>query len=90
MLFWGDPGCDGQRRPHEFRPAWPKALEADGIVILRSHDLRHEAVSPLVEVGLGDQEASTSSGYRSMQMLHRYTFLSAEDLVTWLDWVGYR
>ena len=85
LLFWGEPGRDGIRRPYEFRPAWSRILKKAGIEGLRFHDLRHEAVSRLVEAGLGDQEVSAISGHKSMQMLKRYTHLRAEDLVERLD-----
>jgi integrase len=81
LIFWGEPGRDGKRRPYEFRPAWHRTLKEAGINGLRFHDLRHEAVSRLVEVGLGDQEVAAISGHKSMQMLKRYTHLRAEDLV---------
>lgn len=87
LIFWGEPGRDGVRRPYEFRPAWVRALKRAGIQGLRFHDLRHEAVSRLVEAGLGDQEVSAISGHKSMQMLKRYTHLRAEDLVERLDQV---
>ena len=61
------------------------ALERAQITNLRFHDLRHEAVSQLVEKGLSDQEVATISGHKSMQMLKRYTHLRAEDLVARLD-----
>ena len=85
LLFWGEPGRDGIRRPYEFRPAWVRTLKKANIKGLRFHDLRHEAVSRLVEAGLGDQEVSAISGHKSMQMLKRYTHLRAEDLVARLD-----
>lgn len=85
LIFWGEPGRDGQRRPYEFRPAWRRALKSADITGLRFHDLRHEAVSRLVEAGLGDQEVAAISGHQSMQMLRRYTHLRAEDLVERLD-----
>ena len=85
LVFWGEPGRDGIRRPYEFRPAWHRTLNKVGIEGLRFHDLRHEAVSRLVEAGLGDQEVSAISGHKSMQMLKRYTHLRAEDLVERLD-----
>ena len=87
LIFWGEPGRDGVRRPYEFRPAWCRALKQAGIEGLRFHDLRHEAVSRLVEAGLGDQEVAAISGHKSMQMLKRYTHLRAEDLVERLDQV---
>ena len=85
LIFFGEPGRDGIRRPYEFRPAWVRTLKRAGIKGLRFHDLRHEAVSRLVEAGLGDQEVAAISGHKSMQMLKRYTHLRAEDLVGRLD-----
>ena len=38
---------------------------------LHFHDLRHEAVSRLVEAGMSDQEVAAISGHKSMQMLKR-------------------
>jgi integrase len=87
LLFFGEPGRDKVRRPYEFRPAWHRTLKDAGIKGLRFHDLRHEAVSRLVEAGLGDQEVAAISGHKSMQMLKRYTHLRAEDLVARLDQV---
>jgi len=78
------------RRPYEFRPAWRRTLEDVGIKGLRFHDLRHEAVSRLVEAGLGDLEVAATSGHKSMQMLRRCTHLRAEDLVYRLDQLGLR
>jgi len=87
LIFFGEPGRDKVRRPYEFRPAWHRTLKDAGIKGLRFHDLRHEAVSRLVEAGLGDQEVAAISGHKSMQMLKRYTHLRAEDLVARLDQV---
>lgn len=87
LIFYGEPGRDKVRRPYEFRPAWHRTLKDAGIKGLRFHDLRHEAVSRLVEAGLGDQEVAAISGHKSMQMLKRYTHLRAEDLVVRLDQV---
>lgn len=52
---------------------------------LRFHDLRHAAVSHLVEAGLCDQEVSAISGHKSMQLLKRYTHLRAQNWVERLD-----
>lgn len=81
-------GRDKVRRPYEFRPTWHRTVRAAGIHGLRCHDLRHEAVSRLVEGGLGDQEVAAISGHKSMQMLRRYSHLRAEDLVSKLDKAG--
>lgn len=85
LVFFGEPGRDGIRRPYLFDKAWTDAKKTAGLVDFRFHDLRHEAVSRLVEAGLSDQEVSAISGHKSMQMLKRYTHLRAEDLVGKLD-----
>lgn len=85
LVFFGEPGRDGVRRPYLFDKAWNDAKKAADLVDFRFHDLRHEAVSRLVEAGLSDQEVAAISGHKSMQMLKRYTHLRAEDLVGKLD-----
>ena len=85
LVFPGEPGKDGQRRPYQFHCVWSRMLKRAGITGLRFHDLRYEAVSRLVEAGLSDQEVAAISGHRTMQMLKRYTHLRAEDLVARLD-----
>ncbi len=85
LIFYGEPGRDGVRRPYRINKVWSQARERAGITNLRFHDLRHEAVSRLVEKGLSDQEVAAISGHKSMQMLRRYTHLRAEDLVEKLD-----
>ena len=85
LIFFGEPGRDWIRRPYNFNSSWLSIKEAAGLKDLRFHDLRHEAVSRFVELGLSDQEVSAISGHRSMQMLKRYTHLRAEDLVDKLD-----
>lgn len=53
-----------------------------GLKNLRFHDLRHEAVSRLFELGTMQAfEIATISGHKTLHMLKRYTHLRAEDLV---------
>lgn len=85
LMFFGEPGKDGKRRPYQFTKIWSGIKQELGITDLHFHDLRHEAVSRLVERGLSDQEVASISGHKSMQMLRRYTHLRAEDLVSKLD-----
>jgi len=59
---------------------WKRALKDLGIVGLRWHDLRHEAVSRLFEKGLNPIEVASISGHKGFTMLKRYTQLRAEDL----------
>lgn len=88
LIFFGEPGRDKGRRPYAFSKTWLAIKRELGMADLHFHDLRHEAVSRLVEAGLSDQEVSAISGHRSMQMLKRYTHLRAEDLVRRLDKLG--
>lgn len=85
LVIFGEPGRDGQRRGFEYKPEWRRIKAEIGLGDLRFHDLRHEAVSRFVELGLSDQEVAAISGHKSMQMLRRYTHLRAEDLVSRLD-----
>lgn len=85
LIFYGEPGRDGKRRPYNFNKVWADIKTGVGITDFKFHDLRHEAVSRLVESGLSDQEVASISGHKSMQMLRRYTHLRAEDLVAKLD-----
>lgn len=85
LVFFGEPGRSGKRSPYQFTKIWAGIKLALGMNDLHFHDLRHEAVSRLVEGGLSDQEVASISGHKSMQMLRRYTHLRAEDLVVKLD-----
>lgn len=69
-----------------FKSAWRTLVRRVGIDDLHFHDLRHEAVSRLFELGTLDMmEVATISGHKSMQMLKRYTHLKASNLVPKLD-----
>lgn len=85
LVFFGEPGKNGHRKPYVFQKLWTRITSDVGLSDLHFHDLRHEAVSRLVEAGLSDQEVAAISGHKSMQMLKRYTHLRAEDLVSKLD-----
>jgi integrase len=88
LIFFGEPGRDGVRRPYQFDRMWQAIKKKQGLKDFRFHDLRHEAVSRFVEAGFSDQEVSAISGHKSMQMLKRYTHLRTEDLVVRLDQVA--
>lgn len=86
LVFFGELGRDGKtRRPYAFNKIFGEIKTKIGMADLHFHDLRHEAVSRLVEAGLSDQKVSAISGHKSMQMLKRYTHLRAEDMVSELD-----
>ncbi len=85
LVFFGEPGRTGKRSPYRFEKVWNGLKKRIKLTDLHFHDLRHEAVSRFVEMGLSDQEVAAISGHKSMQMLKRYTHLRAEDLVERLD-----
>lgn len=62
------------------KSAWHSALSQAGIDDLHYHDLRHEAVSRLIEKGLNPLEVASISGHKTMAMLQRYTHFRAEEL----------
>jgi integrase len=64
LIFYGEPGKDGKRRPYQFAKIWGEIKTAVKIDDLHFHDLRHEAVSRLVEGGLSDQEVASISGHK--------------------------
>jgi len=55
-----------------FQSSWQRFKRRVGLVDLRFHDLRHEAVSRLFEKGLNHMEVASISGHKSMQILKRY------------------
>ena len=68
------------------KTAWRLMTIGLGIDNLHFHDLRHEAISRLFELGtLNVVEISSISGHRSLNMLNRYTHLRAKNLVPKLD-----
>jgi integrase len=57
------------------RHAWDRLVKRAGIIDLRFHDLRHEAISRFFEAGLSVPEVALISGHKDFRMLARYTHL---------------
>lgn len=69
-----------------FKSTWRFMVQRLGIENLHFHDLRHEAVSRLFELGSLDMmEIAAISGHKSLSMLKKYTHLKANRLVRKLD-----
>jgi integrase len=60
--------------------AWKRLCRRAGIADLRVHDLRHEALSRLSELGLNTPELAVVSGHRDVRMLLRYTHVQPASL----------
>lgn len=73
------------RSAEGFKSAWQRLIKRTGIVDLRFHDLRHEAISRFFEMGLSVPEVALISGHRDYRMLQRYTHLKPEELVSKLS-----
>lgn len=68
------------------KSSWRFMLRKLSIENLHFHDLRHEAVSRLFELGTMDMmEVAAISGHKSLSMLKRYTHLKAQRLVRKLE-----
>lgn len=65
---------------------WRDACKLLGIEYLKFHDLRHEAISRLFEMGRTIPQVASVSGHRSWQNLQRYTHLRQ----TGDKWAGWK
>ena len=65
--------------------AFTRACKVLGIEDLHFHDLRHDGVSRLFEMGRTIPQAASVSGHRSWQNLKRYTHLrqTADKYANW-------
>ena len=63
-----------------FESSWQKFKKREGLVDLRFHDLRHEAISRMFEKGMSHMEVSAISGHKSLLVLRKYTHLNIEYL----------
>src|SRR5262249_61018689 len=68
--------------------AWKRLVKRAGLVNLRFHDLRHEAVSRFFEKGLIVPEVTLISENRDPRMLFPYTHQLAADIATRLYYLA--
>ena len=71
--------------PGAVKLAWRRLIKRAQISDLHFHDLRHEAITRLFELGLSLPEVALISGHRDPRMLFRYTHLRAEDVAKKLN-----
>jgi integrase len=71
---------------HGLKSTWRFMMIKLGIEDLHFHDMRHEAISRLFELGtLSVMDIAAISGHKSLAMLKRYTHLDAAKLVRKLE-----
>ena len=59
---------------------WRRGMTLADLQDLHFHDLRHEATSRFIELGLNVVEVAAITGHKDLKMLQRYTHLRVEDL----------
>jgi len=67
------------------RHTWDRLVRGAGIEGLRFHDLRHEAVSRLFEMGLSVPEVASISGHKDYRMLASYTHIDVRKILSHLS-----
>jgi integrase len=74
------PACEGGRidptKPMKgWRNAWRSLTRTAGLAGLRFHDLRHQAITELCELGLSDMTIMGIAGHVSREMLEHYSHI---------------
>ena len=72
-------------KPNALRLAWERARVKAGVNDLRFHDLRHEAISRMLEDGLSVAEVAAVSGHRDYRTLFKYAHLDMKRITKKLD-----
>ena len=80
-----NPSCIFPDNPKSITSAFRKGRERSGVEDLRYHDLRHEAISRLFELGFDSMVVAAFSGHRDINMLRRYTHINAGKVLKMLD-----
>lgn len=68
-------------RPHDISLRFRAAADRVGLTDVVLHDLRHEGISRLFEMGFQIQEVALVSGHTNWKTLQRYTHLRPDDLL---------
>ena len=66
---------DATRPMRSWRSAWHGLTKAAGLKGFRFHDLRHQAIAELAELGLSDQTIMSIAGHVSKEMLNHYSHI---------------
>ena len=79
-VFGQGPNLIPVKRAASISDKFAKMTKKLGIVDLRFHDLRHEAISRLFEKGMRVEQVRVVSGHRTLDQLSRYVNLRPGDL----------
>lgn len=67
--------------PNAVRLAWKRFQIKFDFGYLRFHDLRHEAISTFIELGLTFTEVAEIAGHKSIQQTHKYSHADLEKII---------
>ena len=67
------------------RLSWARLIRRAKLKDLHFHDLRHEAISRLFELGLSVPEVALISGHKDLRMLFRYAHAARQAILAKLD-----
>ena len=81
----GDATLIFPQKAHSITTAFRAAVRRAGIEDMRYHDLRHEAISRLFDLGFDSMIVASFSGHRDINMLRRYTHTNAGMVLKQLD-----
>lgn len=81
----GDATLIFPQNPQSITAAFRAAVRRAGIEDMRYHDLRHEAISRLFDLGFDSMIVASFSGHRDINMLRRYTHTNAGMVLKQLD-----
>lgn len=79
-LGWHNTGLVFPLTANALRQSWDRSCRRAKVFDFNFHDLRHEAISHLFELGMTVPEVALISGHKDVRMLFRYTHLKAEDV----------
>ncbi|MEO5348977.1 MAG: site-specific integrase [Magnetococcus sp. YQC-3] len=88
LLFFGEPGKFGQRRPYAIDRVLRQALNRARLKPFSCDELRDDAILRMREAGLTEQEVVAITGLRTLRIDRRAAHLQPEVLVQRLDQLG--
>lgn len=88
LLFFGEPGKFGQRRPYAIDRVLRQALNRARLKPFSCDELRDDAIFRMQEAGLTEQEVVAITGLRTLRIDRRAPHLQPDLLVQRLDQVG--
>lgn len=88
LIFFGEPGKFGQRRPYAMDRVLRQAMSRARLKPFSCEELRDDAILRMKEAGLTEEEVVAISGSRTLRVDRRAPHLQPDVLVSRLDALG--